>query len=577
MKILIEAYSYNGNSVKNILKGISNLRDVKGKVNVNYVGYFYNPYLKDCVFILPKVLLDEKEKVFGRLDPEEIINYDDTNSKFSESERAFIYELAVWMYRTIVVFDEHNPTNAIIRKQNVPQMSPSPLRKYNTFLDILLALQKFNRENQQLIFSVLKEVRSGYNKINWNKTINRNRVIVQDKTPFYYQVVNKKRVNNPDEELLIIYYSILNHIHEEYGFPIQITLGFDLIKGPSFVQYLNGMGIAHLRQIRYKYFSDVSLFLWDLCYAFFEKSKKIGINANEQEYLLATNFDKVFETIIDDLVGDPHETFPKGLVEQDDGKRVDHMYRYNDLIRDDANENLIYYIGDSKYYKQKTSLTKNSVYKQFTYARNVIQWNLNLFLNENARERKGHVKLRDDDTEGYNVIPNFFISATQEELNRNDNIKLDPDLESGKPYFFNCQFKNRLFDRDTLLIARYNVNFLFVISLYAQDNLLQKSNWKKKVREMFRKEIREMLEKRFDFYIMKARRNVKATLFLRKNFDTVLGKVFSPYENKEYYYLALEKSRLFEEENDAVLGLLRKKFDVRECSLGDTPKKLFSS
>ena len=94
---------------------------------------------------------------------------------------------------------------------------------------------------------------------------------------------------------------------------------------------------------------------------------------------------------------------------------------------------------------------------------------------------------------------------------------------------------------------------------------------------MFRKEIREMLEKRFDFYIMKARRNVKATLFLRKNFDTVLGKVFSPYENKEYYYLALEKSRLFEEENDAVLGLLRKKFDVRECSLGDTPKKLFSS
>ena len=94
---------------------------------------------------------------------------------------------------------------------------------------------------------------------------------------------------------------------------------------------------------------------------------------------------------------------------------------------------------------------------------------------------------------------------------------------------------------------------------------------------MFRKEIREMLEEKFHFYIMKAHSDAKAIPFLRKNFGSVLGKVFSPYNNKEYYYLALEKSRQFEEENDAVLELLKKKFDVRECSLGDTPKKLFSS
>lgn len=570
MKILIEAYSYNGNSVKNILKGISNLRDVKGKVNVNYVGYFYNPSLKDCVFILPRVLLNKEEKVFGRLNPEEIIDFDDSNSKFSESERAFIYELAVWIYRAIVVFNEHNPTNTIIRKQDAPQMNPSPLRRYNTFLDILLALQKFNRENQQLIFSILKEVRSGYNKINWNKTISRNRVIVQDGTPFYYQFVNKRRVNNPDEELLMIYYSILNYIREEYGFPIQIALGFDLIKGPSFDQYLSGMGIARLRQIRYKYFSDVSLFLWDLCYAFFEKSKKISMDVNEQEYLLAANFETVFEAIIDDLVGDPHENFPKGLVEQDDGKRVDHMYRYNDLIRGDANENLIYYIGDSKYYKQKTLLTKNSVYKQFTYARNVIQWNIDLFFNGQANEKKGHVKLRDDDTEGYNVIPNFFISATQEEFNRNDNIK----LKTKKP-FFSFQFENRLFDRDTLLIAHYNVNFLFVISLYAQNNLSQKDKWKKKVREMFRKEIREMLEEKFHFYIMKAHSDAKAIPFLRKNFGSVLGKVFSPYKNKEYYYLALNKSEKFKKDNNIVCELLKEQFDIRPCKLGDKLGNLF--
>ena len=58
------------------------------------------------------------------------------------------------------------------------------------------------------------------------------------------------------------------------------------------------------------------------------------------------------------------------------------------------------------------------MYKQFTYARNVIQWNLNLFLNSpdaaaqvDINEYGKFGRLRDDITEGYNVIPNFFISA----------------------------------------------------------------------------------------------------------------------------------------------------------------------
>ena len=47
-------------------------------------------------------------------------------------------------------------------------------------------------------------------------------------------------------------------------------------------------------------------------------------------------------------------------------------------------------------------------YKQYTYAKNVIQWNMNLFLDGDT---KGQPQLRDTLTEGYNPIPNFFISA----------------------------------------------------------------------------------------------------------------------------------------------------------------------
>lgn len=64
MYILFEEHQYNSHDVETILKDIYVLQDVDKKVSVKYVGYFYNPHLNDCVFILPKVLLryDETDK-----------------------------------------------------------------------------------------------------------------------------------------------------------------------------------------------------------------------------------------------------------------------------------------------------------------------------------------------------------------------------------------------------------------------------------------------------------------------------------------------------------------------------------
>lgn len=70
MKIIIEGHKYLAASVKGILHGIDALENVEGYVILNYVGYFYNTQLHDCVFILPKVLLEDidgKELVLGNM------------------------------------------------------------------------------------------------------------------------------------------------------------------------------------------------------------------------------------------------------------------------------------------------------------------------------------------------------------------------------------------------------------------------------------------------------------------------------------------------------------------------------
>ena len=77
MKILIEEHKYSASLVKDILEGLTSFRDNGGSVSIEYVGYYYNPALNDCVFILPKVLLDEKELVFGHCKPEDIINLEE--------------------------------------------------------------------------------------------------------------------------------------------------------------------------------------------------------------------------------------------------------------------------------------------------------------------------------------------------------------------------------------------------------------------------------------------------------------------------------------------------------------------
>ena len=571
MRILIEEHKYEAQDVKDILHGIDALESVEGRVSLNYVGYFYNTQLKDCVFILPKVLLEDKdgqELVFGHHDPKDIINLDEKNP-LSETEKKFIYEFAVWIYRAIVVFKQSNQDSGIVFHKKIIQAGKGRRKLSNTFLDILLALIQFNKDNQSFFFFVLRNLHSGYTKINWTRTIGTTNAIVQDNRPIYLNPVNKKRQINFDEELLVIFFSILNYIGDQYGFPKDINCNFNLIKGKQFETYRKGLGKVRLQQIKYKYFSDKALELWELCYAFFDNANKVFTNKDQQEYLLVKNFNIVFEAIIDELIGE--RNIPKGLKEQEDGKRVDHMYTYKGLTTHEEDKP-IYYIGDSKYYKRGNQIGKESVYKQFTYARNVIQWHLNLFMDdekEDADWKNRLPELRDDVTEGYNVIPNFFISAKlNEELSYKEEIER---TDRRFTHFDNKHFKNRLFDRDTLLVCHYDVNFLYVVSLYARNNTFQKDSWKVKVREKFRREIQRMLEEKYDFYAMSAHPGVDAEAYIKEHFQDVLGKIYAPYGDKNVLSLALDKDKAYKGENETLLTELRKYFYVEGIAIGENP------
>lgn len=142
MRIIFEEHQYPADSVQNELKGISTLQNIDKYVSVSYVGYYYNPdpAIRDCVFILPKVLLkDEKitsddgktttrEVVANVKDengnfvtPEDIISPEGQKKYLTKEYRKFIYEFAVWMYRALNVYRKNCPDTTAIYYKPLPQ------------------------------------------------------------------------------------------------------------------------------------------------------------------------------------------------------------------------------------------------------------------------------------------------------------------------------------------------------------------------------------------------------------------------------------------------------------------------
>lgn len=615
MLLFIEGYPYeldaivkDGLSIREILKDVVSIPVKEDNYAFGYVGYCYSKTAKDVIFFLPKVVLtgeynDENvaDTIFGAT-PQDIIDFnsDSIKLKFTEEGckeyKEFLSTLSIWIYRTISVYKETHNDNILEPKEYQGESRGKKI-KHNTLLDVIIALRDFNKNNQDYFTFIAKNIHSGFNKIQWQKTITSTNPVFLKGQPIYTDPVNRKKMVNFDEELLVIFFSILNYIREEHGFSFDINIHYQLISPDKIKRsYIDkNLGCRRLKQIKYKYFSDKALRIWDLCYAFFDREYKISINRQAEDFLLAKNFNLIFEAMIDTLIsGDDKQKLPKELTDQRDGKLVDHMFIGQGLIeQSNLPAELTYYIGDSKYYKRSkddtTVLGDKSIYKQYTYAKNVIQWNMNLFLDDNDDGEQP--QLRDSLTEGYNPIPNFFISAripNKKEGNKFlsfEEAQLEPQANGIQ---FNRQFENRLFDRDTLLLCHYDVNFLYIVSLYGRANKSKQATWREYVRKEFRKKIQDTFNQLYTFRTIQPRDGMDCYRFLKENFSQLNGKIYRSKTNKNYLVLALMKcddnsksiwnalnvrQASIEQEmtdNEAVLQNIRSHFHVSEPFALDT-------
>ncbi len=554
MTLLFEEYHYPKQLLKEVLSGYDHMcTELKnGKAKVQYVGYFFSKERGDSVFILPKVFIKEQDKqklAFGKYIPEEVIfinTFKDGAVKkvIEDGDHNVIFELSVWIYRAITQFVSRNIDTDIVEDTIIQNPTDANGKKSQTMLDIILQLLDFHKKHRHLFTYVSIVNASGDNKIHWAKTINKTRPIIKDSTPYYVKFRNKSKVVNLDEELIVLFYSTLEYLRDTYNFRIKRDVQYELLSSQKIHDLIETkQGTRILKKIRRKYFTDEFIKLWRLLYTFFDMAENIKSHKYHEDRLLVKNFNIVFEDMIDYLIGSRMDDIPDELKNQADGKIVDHIYKAKSLIDD----NDIYYVGDSKYYAAWNEIGANSIYKQFTYAKNIIQFNINLLHHwepQNKSKNK-HLPYRDSLTEGYNITPNFFIRGVV----NSQNISYEESIkEQSAMLRFNKHFYNRLFDRDTLILKEYNINFLYVLSTYAIH--IDSESRTHKLRTLFRNDLIESLDKAYTFYKVKQRvGGMSLEELVKTNFYTFAGRMYqSPNDNT--IWVALEKERATGVESD---------------------------
>lgn len=553
MRILFEGQSYSPELLESfgLEPYVYTTRD-RNEGILPFVGYIYSPKINDTVFILPKVFLFEgsgkidKEKslleiAFGKYSIDDVIEITpDHNPLKEDGLDRVLFGLSTWIYRAIDKYSIRHPKSEIIRRTDIRRVNSDKGEDSQTLLDTILSLIDFHKEHSSLFTYISIINSSGNNKIHWGKTISKVQPIIQNDEPYYAEFRNKNKAINYDEELIVLFYSVLEYLRQRYFFPVRANLNYDLIK-PAKIDAMieSGRGTKLLRSIRRKYFKDELVLLWKLLYAFFDKSETVRSGKSREEALLASKFDRVFEDMVDGLIGD--DIFAD-LKENEDGKEIDHIYKDRSLV-DDSH---IYYIGDSKYYYYGSDVDEKSIYKQFTYAKNIIQLNINIFNTPSGQRKKNeleiidNVRYRDPLTEGYNLTPNFFVRGYVKAEDLTDGhacYSEDRLTENNQIIPANAHFKNRPFDRDTLVLQAYNINFLFVLASYVTNS--DSESVKQRIHDKFRADLISVYNAKYDFFRVSPTGDIKS--FVDAHFEEYIGKMYRPAD-APFIWFAFDKN-----------------------------------
>jgi len=398
-----------------------------------------------------------------------------------------------------------------------------------------MQLVDFFKEHDTIFTTITKENHSGNNNTSWQRTISRTQPYIDQQTqePMYVQTINKKKELDTNEKLIILFYSVLNYLKREYHLKIDLgDLVYPILPAAKVgVMVSSGITPKEIKGNKSSYFREDLRELWKLLDAFFRYNR--SNDEQRKDLLVVGNFHIVFEAMIDKLLSD--NDIPHDLKYQNDAKIVDHIYLDRSLTGSDSN---IYFIGDSKYYKDANDITGVPLYKQFTYARNAIQYNVEqLYLKKAVGEERLKAlryrdsipldmkftgeelqRFRDSLTEGYNVTPNFFIrngvpdgsiNYADPQLKAND--KLKEDIQK--------QFEDRLFDRDTLLLREYYINLFFVMRAYATDE-----DWSAELHKIIRDDLVANLNRKYNFYRIYPKENPVPFVWI--HFHEIIGKAY---------------------------------------------------
>lgn len=533
MHILIEGETYSTERLNSLFDDPKFFKSNGLEATLTSVGYYHSFTKNTLVFMLPKVFMkDGNDTVFSK-SKEELINLIDAISVKHKTEYNWVRQLSVHFYNSLIEYRKRYKESSIIHEIETFELNSNINDKSYSYLDILLSIVNFYKKNkQQILYKHIEFISNQAKKAKWDKTIRKSLPLFgTSNQPIYTEIRNKKKVVNNEEELITYFFSILNHLNQEHHLNLPIDKSYNIIKGKQF-ELLCKNGLKKLRKIKYRYFSDVLRRMYTLCEMYFSQFDTSSIKRKREDFIAISNYNLVFEDMVDKLFSDQFNTENVDgitldkLKYHDDGKIVDHIYDYKSLI--DTSD--IFYIGDSKYYKSNNEAGKLSKYKQFTYAKNVIQFNIDL-LNKKGADSIKPLRYRDGVTEGYNISPNFFIYGYIDNVNNYDDDLIEPKGEVVKSF----HFEDRLFDRDTLFVHQYKINFLFVLKAYTTFNQFKTQVFRDKTKEEFRKRFIDFFNDstkcNFKFY--------KSTLpqeqyesFVNDNFRLLNGKCFITSDNE---------------------------------------------
>ncbi len=561
MLVYFEGYNYPDKAVFDAIVDKETSRHIvpvlKGNTGwyVEHIGYLFVAAEEESlpVFLLPKTFLRKDNSTpdggltllgMPGIKPELIYNTEsDKNVLSLRGDETFLPELSLWLFRAMTRYREDCAKEKIPRSEDdLDYRAPDHGAFDRDFLSTAIHLIDFLSDHRHLFTQISKINNSGRSAVDWHKTLRLHPFIKEGK-PYYLDLRIKDKAVNIDEELIVLYYSVLRYLKEKFHFPIVMgEVPYELKTKSEIQHYLDtGVGKRKMRDMKGKYFRDDLLQLWSLLDAFFDFNTSRDKKDPIKESLTTKNFEKVFERMVDHLIGDSGKL--ADLKNQKDGKLIDHIYLDKSLIGKRHN---IYYIGDSKYYQDGSHPEGVSLYKQFTYAKNAIQYNIDQYYLKHSKNPNA-IRYRDEETEGYNITPNFFISPKIEVGNLDFTTpSFAPTDWKPKP---NKHFEDRLFDRDTLLLREYQINLIFLIAAYGA----YEDCWTTTLRTTIREDMIQLLNDTYRFFRIEpmdiplySQNGLVGHLPFTHYFRLILeGKAYKEDKNSKELILAFEKEGPF--------------------------------